>query len=299
MVGCDAWLTKPNLYNTVTVIVSTRRGEPIPGASLTLYTGQRPMGYAVTGADGRYVFNQVPQGNYGLFAVPPTGYSTVEDLIGGPSSIFRDKLIVADDTLSPVRFTYLKEGPGTLVARVTQPDGTAIAGAAVTAYGPTTVNAAGTTDATGTVTFTNIPFGVHGLNVARPLLYRDYRTPGDSLSTYRDNLIVDAGSNDTTTFRLTRCGGTVRAIAVDGNGAPVPGVTAVFYTSTQQLAVLATGADGTVSYSQIPCVVQVGVMITPAAGYSAPNGRGFRFIDGITVTNGARVDVTFHLVKTS
>src|SRR5262249_1429547 len=160
----------------------------------------------------------------------------------------------------------------------------------VTAYSPKTVNGSATTDATGTVTFTGVPFGVHGLNVTRPLLYRDYRTPGDSLSTYRDNLIVDAGSNDTTTFRLARCGGTVRAIAVDGKGAPVPGVTAAFYTSTQQLAVLATGADGTVSYSQIPCVVQVGVQITPAAGYSAPNGRGFRFIDGITVTNGARVD---------
>jgi len=299
MAGCDSWLTKPNLYSAVTVVVSTRRGEPIPDASLTLYTGQRPMGYAHTGSDGRYVFEQVPQGNYGIFAIPPAGYSAIEDLIGGPSSIFRDKLIVAEDTLAPVRFTYLKEGPGTLVARVAQPDGTPIVGAPVTVYSPTTVNATATTDATGTVTFTNIPFGVHGLNVARPLLYRDYRTPGDSLSTYRDNLIVDAGSNDTTTFHLAKCAGTVRATAVDGNGVPVPGVTAAFYTSTQQLAVLATGSDGTVSYSQMPCVIQVGVIITPAPGYSAPSGRGFRFVDGITLTNGARVDVTFHLVKTS
>jgi hypothetical protein len=129
--------------------------------------------------------------------------------------------------------------------------------------------------------------------------YRDFRTPGDSLSTYRDNLVVDAGSNDTTIFRLAKCAGTVRAIAVDGVGAPVGGVTATFYTSTQQLAVLATGADGTVSYSQMPCVIQVGVQIAPPAGYSVPSGRGSRFIDGLTVTNGARVDVTFHLVKTS
>jgi hypothetical protein len=296
--GCDDWLTKPNLYYAVTVIVTTRHGEPIPDAALTLYTGQRPMGYAVTGTDGRYVFEQVPQGNYGVFAIPPNGYSTIEELIGGPSSIFHDKLIVANDTLSPVRFTYLKRGPGTLVARVLQPDGTPIVGAPVTAYSPTAVNARGTTDATGTITFANVPFGVHGLSVTRPLLYRDYRAPGDSLSSFRDNLIVDAGSSDSTIFRLTKCAGTVRAIAVDGNGAPVQGVTAVFYTSTQQLAVLTTGTDGTVSYSQIPCVVQTGVIITPAAGYSVPTG-GLRFIDGITVTNGARVDATFHLVKTS
>src|SRR5262249_30097209 len=54
--ACDRWLTSPSLYNTVTVVVTTRGGSPIPGAALTLYTGQRPMGYASTGADGRYVF---------------------------------------------------------------------------------------------------------------------------------------------------------------------------------------------------------------------------------------------------
>ena len=169
----------------------------------------------------------------------------------------------------------------------------------MTAYASTSVDGKATTDATGLATFTNVPFGVHGLTVERPLLYRDFLKPGDSVSTYRDNLIVDAGSSDTTTFRLAKCAGTVRATAVDGAGAPVRGVNAAFYTSTQQLAVAATGTDGTVSYSQIPCVVQIGVMITPPTGYTAPSGRGFRFIDGITVTNGARIDVTFHLVKTS
>jgi hypothetical protein len=297
--GCDGWLTKPSLYNTVTVIVTTRHGEPIPGAALTLYTGQRPMGYATTGPDGQYVFAQVPQGNYGVFAIPPDGYVPIENLLGGPSSIYKDRLIVADDTLSPVRFTYLKKGPGTLVARVTQTDGTAIAGATVTAYTSKAVDGKAITDAAGRATFANLSFGIHGLFLERPLLYRDFRAPGDSLYAYRDNLIVEAGSSDTTSFRLARCAGTVRAIALDGTGAPVRGVTATFYTSTQQLAVLATGTDGTVSYSAIPCAVQVGVQITPAAGYTAPSGRGFRFIDGLTVTNGARVDATFHLVKTS
>ncbi len=297
--GCDGWLTKPSLLNAVTVVVNTRHGEPIPGAALTLYTGQRPMGYAVTGADGRYVFQDVPQGNYGVFAIPPDGYAPIEDLISGPSSIYHDRLIVADDTLSPVRFTYLKKAPGTLVARVMQLDGTPIAGAAVTAYNPTTVDGKAATDAAGRATFANVPFGVHGLIVERPAPYRDFRAPNDSLYTFRDDLIVDGGSSDTITFRLAKCAGTVRAIAVDGNGAPVRDVTATFYTSTQQLAILSTGTDGTVSFSQAPCVEQIGVRITPPSGYAAPSGRGFRFIDGLTVTNGARVDATFHLVKTT
>lgn len=296
--ACDNWLTKPSLYNSVSVIVSQRNGAPIPGAALSLYTGQRPMGYATTGNDGRYVFRDVPQGNYGVFATPPPGYDLLENLIQAPPSIFHDKLVVAEDTLSPVRFTFLKRGPGSLVVLVTQPDGTPLAGVPVTAYSPTTVNGKTTTDASGHATFTSVSFGVHGLLVERPFLYRDFRVVGDSLYAFRDNLIVDEGSSDTTTFRLKKCAGTVRALMVDGAGLPVAGVTALFYTPTQQLTVAASGADGRVSFSQVPCAFQVGVFITAAAGYTVAEGRGSRFIDGLTLTDGATIDVTFHLTRT-
>jgi hypothetical protein len=297
-VACDKWLTEPSLYNTVTVVVTTRNGSPVPGTSLTLYTGQRPMGYAATDASGQHVFQDVPQGDYGVLANPPAGYDVIEHLIGGPSTLVRDRLNVADDTLSPVRFTFLKRGPGTLVARVVQSNGTPIAGVNVTAYAPTTVDGKAVTDAAGFVAFPNLPFGVHGLVVERPPLYRDFVKPGDSLYAVRDNLIVDAGSNDTTTFRLARCAGTLRARALDAAGLPVAGVTAVFYTATQQLALLVTGSDGFVSFGQAPCATQLGVLITPAAGYTVADGRGSRFIDGLTVANNATVDVVFHLTKT-
>ena len=35
------------------------------------------------------------------------------------------------------------------------------------------------------------------------------------------------------------------------------------------------------------------------AGYTVPEGRGSRFIDGLTLTNGATVQAVFHLYKTS
>jgi hypothetical protein len=296
--ACDKWLTNPSLYNTVTVVVTTRSGAPIPGAALTLYTGQRPMGYASTGADGRHVFVDVPQGNYGVFAIPPDGYVPIENLLGGPPTIYKDKLIVARDTLSPVRFTYLKRGPGTLVAMVVEPTGTPIPGAAVTASSVSGVDTTATTDARGVATFSNVPFGLHALNVRRPPPYRDFVMPNDSLSKVRDSLIVEAGSTDTAIFRLSKCAGTLTALALDSTGMPVANATMKVYTSTEQLAQLATDTTGRISFSNAPCVIQFGVSITPPAGYSVPTGRGSSFFDALTVVNNAAVSVTFHLTKT-
>ena len=105
LAGCDAWLTKPSLYNTVDVVVAQRDGTPIPGTNLILYTGDRPMGYAVTGLDGRFTFKRVPQGVYGVLATPPSGYDVFDTFV-------HDGLLVADDTLLTVHFTFLKIGAG-------------------------------------------------------------------------------------------------------------------------------------------------------------------------------------------
>src|SRR5215467_3178667 len=180
-VGCDAWLTKPSLYNTVTVIVSRRNGQPIPDVPLTLYTGQRPMGYATTDRDGRHVFQEVPQGNYGVFTTLPTGYDVIEHLIPGPPTIYRDDLIVAKDTLGPVRFTFLKRGPGSVIVRVTDPAVGDLAGVAVTLSASQTIEGKANTDSAGRATFVAIAYGVHSVSIQRPLLNRDYVKPGDSL----------------------------------------------------------------------------------------------------------------------
>lgn len=293
--ACDAWLTKPSLYNTVTVIASQRSGAPIPGVKLVLYTGQRPMGYATTGTDGRHVFSDVPQGNYGVNATPPAGYDPLETLIRGPVSTFQDKLLVADDTLQPVHFTFLKRGPGTVSVHLIDPVFGDVRGASVTLYTPTTVEAKAATDASGRATFANVAFGVHGVIVERPLLYRDYRTPGDSLFSHQDDIIVDEGSADTATFQMRRCAGTMRATAVDDVGAPVANATVVFYTSTQPIATIGTTATGVATLAAAPCVIQLGMNVTPPAGYSVTEGRGSRFFDGLTLSNGGVVQATFRL----
>ncbi|MGH7618532.1 MAG: MSCRAMM family protein [Gemmatimonadaceae bacterium] len=295
--GCDAWLTKPSLYNSVTVVVMSRNGTPVPNANLALYTGQRPMGYAATAADGRFIFQDVPQGNYGVIITPPSGYDVIEHLIHAPPSTYKDNLNVADDTLSPVRFTLLKRGPGSVTVHVAETGVGDIAGVPVTLYSPTDLLGKATTNSTGRVSFPSVPFGVYGVVIERPPLFRDYVQPRDSVSSYQDDIVIDDGFSDTTSFFMRRCAGTMRAVLVDDSGAPVPATTVLFYSSDGQLSVGASGPSGIVQFSAAPCAVQLGMYITPGPGYTVPDGRGFRFIDGLTLTNGGNVQATFHLHK--
>jgi hypothetical protein len=296
-VACDTSLTKPSLYNTVRVVVTQRNGTGIPGAGLVLYTGHRHMGYGATDSSGAFTFTRVPQGVYGVTATPPDNYALMETLVRVPRSNTFDELLVQGDTLKPVRFTFLKRGPGVVVVRVTQTTGAPLAGVSVTLYDPSAIRGTGRTDATGSVVFNAVPFGVYGVSVARPFLYRDFRTFGDSAGAYRDDLIVDAGSRDSVSFVFTKCAGSIRLRAVDQNGAPVPGSTAVVYTSTAELAGQQTGTDGRATFVDVPCVTQVGVRITAPAGYSVAQGRGSSFVDGLTFGVGQVIDLNFQLVK--
>lgn len=79
--ACDSLLTRPSLYGAVDVRVTRRNGDAISGASLVLYTFQRPMAYATTDAAGSYRFTTVPEGLYGVGAVPPPGYTSVSDTL--------------------------------------------------------------------------------------------------------------------------------------------------------------------------------------------------------------------------
>jgi len=276
VLGCDAWLTKPPLTNTVEVIATRRNGDPVPGVALLLYTGQRPMAYATTGSDGTYRFEGVPQGFYGVFATPAEPYELKERTFGGPATDFVDGLVVANNTLSPVRFTFLKRGPGTVLARVVL---------------DTVV-----TDASGLATFLEVPFGAYGVAITRPLLYRSYRSLDDSLYAFRDGLFIEADSKDSVRFALPRCSGQVRFRAIDQLGTPVVGAKAVLYTSTEVVANAVTAANGS-GVILAPCLTPLGTIIIPPAGYTVPDGRGSQFFDGFSIASGGAIDFTFVLRK--
>jgi hypothetical protein len=167
----------------------------------------------------------------------------------------------------------------------------------VTLYSPTAVIGKSTTDVVGRTTFANVPFGVYGVVIERPTLFRDYVAPNDSITSFQDNIIVDGGFADTTSFPMRRCVGTLRAVLLDDSGAGVPAATVLFYSSSSQLNLAVTGSSGIVSFPAAPCALQLGMYVTPGAGYTIVEGRGSRFIDGLTLKNGATVQATFHLHK--
>jgi hypothetical protein len=295
-IGCDQWLTKVSFYNTVDVTVTRRNGEPIPGSNLVLYTGDRPVGYATSSADGHFTFERVPQGLYGVLATIPPGYEVVENLMAAPSSIVTQNLRIQGDTTFHVRFTFLKKGPGSLAVNVTSAaDGAPLAGVPVTVYSPAKVVAKVPTDAGGRVRLDSLPFGLYGVSVERPLFYRDFLRQGDSLVSVRDNIVIEEGSREAASFALTKCAGFIRARMIDDGGKPVPGVTTVFYTATAPLLIGVSDVFGLVGLGDLPCGTDYGVFITPAAGYFVEEGRGTRFIDGIVPKSNTPVDVIFHL----
>lgn len=295
--GCDAWLTKPSLYNTVQVVATRRNGDPIPHVGLVLYTGQRQMGYGATDSSGRFTFTRVPQGFYGVAADPPAGYAAVEVLIGGPPTTVIDKLTVADDTLSPVRFTFLKRGPGSILARVVDAGGKPLAGVAALLYSSTQVFDSILTDESGLVTFRNVPFGAYGVSLTRPVLYRSYQHFEDSLYAHRDGIIVEEGSEDSIRFSLSRCTAQVRFRVTDQRGDPVFSVKATLYTSTAVIGYAFTDQAGVGIFPQAPCATPMGLAIGTPPGYTATPGRGTQFVDGFSLTSGATLDLDFVVQK--
>jgi hypothetical protein len=106
--SCDGELTHPSLYNQVEVSV-TADGAPVPGARVELYTGARPMGFAFTGPDGKYLFRRVPQNGYGVILWPvPAGYDTISRGPGQkPANVF-DGLDVRGAITLQVEFKLTK-----------------------------------------------------------------------------------------------------------------------------------------------------------------------------------------------
>jgi hypothetical protein len=298
--GCDRMLTRPLQYGDVAVSVTQRNGDPIPGVGLQLYIGARPMDYGVTGADGKFKFERVPTGDYGVTAVSlPAGYIPLNQFFGGPRSDYVDGLAVAPETTTPAHLVFLKLGRGTIVARVTGVAGVPMAGLMVQLYtfqGPVT-NA--NTDSNGQVTFDAVPMGNYGIIVFRPLqyqgfYYRDFVVPRDSTYSYRDGLFVDDGTRDSVAVSLSACSGSLQISVSDQTGAPDSAAVATIRTENQVLATLRPANGSTVS---APCADTLTVSVDPGQGYSVAPGSGSSFIDGITLKSGQTAAVAFHVQR--
>jgi hypothetical protein len=183
--------------------------------------------------------------------------------------------------------------------RVTDSSGAPVVGTEVQIYEPKRTVATSVTNGAGRVAFDSLPFGVYGVVVSRPELYRSFRATNDSLYKYRDGFIVDEGWKDSAFVVLARCAGTVRATVTDDAGAPVPGVRARLYTVAGVLQTLTTASNGQAVFPNAECATQMGVRIESTFTHVAAEGRGTSFADGVFLTNGAVADLQLRVQRCS
>ncbi len=294
--ACDAWVTKPVRYNTVVATVHQRNGTPVSGVPLVLYTGDRPMGYGKTDPAGEYVFERVPQGLYGVQLIADSSFVPIENVIRGPVSTVLAGFDLTHDSTVHATFTVLRRGPGSVEVRVVGDSGAPLGGVDVEIFDPRRVAARGTTGTNGIALFQDIPFGLYGVRITHPPRFRDFVVLNDSLYTVRDGIVVDEGSTESLRFPLTKCAGTINVRVSDQNDAPVPLVTAALFGAGVG-QVQRSSSAGIITFTDVPCVQELGVQINPPEGYSVAVGRGFNVIDGIKVTNRSVASISFRVQK--
>ena len=291
--ACDALISKPSLYGTVSAEVRRRDSTAVPGARVLLYTGQRPIGYAVTDDNGAFTFLHVPDGLYGVRVVPPAGYLSINDIIGGPdSSVVRDGLVLLPGENKSVRFRLFKDGPGNVNVYVEDADRKAMPGIRVVLYSSRGSVQEGVTDQTGLFQFAAVPLGNYGVFALRPAAYTD---SAENPLPSRDGFVVDQGSVSTATFQFARCVGSLNVRVRDNTGAPVPGTLLTFYGAFGvQDSIL--GAQAERHIADLACG-PYGVRIRPPIGWIANEARGSAFQDNISIHRGTAANVTLNILR--
>lgn len=288
LAGCER-LAGVSQYGSVSVATVDRDGQPLARVPLLLYTGQRPLVFAESDARGRYLFEQVPPGTYGVQATAPEGYYDPDE----KPFVFLDRLDVEPNSIEPARITF-DRCIGTLAVRVSDENATTAAGVSVKIY-----NGAGETVQivkTGADGSVNVPLTcrVYGTQIVPEPGFTS--TPGRG-SSYTDELHVHRGSVLPVALRVKSCFGTLHIVTREASGQPVPAVSFVVYAPTGNLSLGKTDATGAVTVPRMPCGTELGVSIAAPPGYSVAAGRGSSFFDGIKMANGVTTEIAFTLAR--
>jgi hypothetical protein len=234
--GCDDLLTPAFDYGEIEVVAARRSGDGVPGVRLTLYTGTRHLGYGITEADGRFVFDFVPQGQIAVLADPPEGYRPV-NLASG----FIEAAVLPEGAEATFNFTYLKEGTGSVAVRVVEDSGKPIAGLRLQLNTGEGAVAQAVTGPTGEFVFDNLPLNHYSV-FAFPMGALSF--PDGSPLGIVDDLLIDEGHRELVEFTLSRCTGDLRVRVIDTGGAPISGLLLRLYTWEGTVGQGRTNDDG-------------------------------------------------------
>ena len=288
--ACESVSTESTLYGAVDASVVRRNGDPIPRASLVLYTGQRPMGYGETDQHGKHLFSLVPEGVYGVRVIPPAGYLREEDLFAGaPTDYTHNIKLEARQTIA-TSFELIKDGKGVLTASVSDPDGLPIAGMSVALYAKGN-STSRTTNAAGTVTFSDVPTGNYGVVAIVSAKYRDVQDPP---FIFRDGILVEPDIPAFAKFTLVPCGGRITVSVRDNLGGVVPNARLLAYNNEGIVDSTLTATNGVQVFSNLPCLDH-GVRVRAPGGWVADETRGSAYTDGLTLHRGSALSATLTL----
>ena len=293
--ACSQLLSDPSRYGEVNVLVARFNGDPIEGAQITLYTGDRPVQYARTGPDGRYTFREVPFGLYGVALFAPAGYELPENVVGGErSNIVQGLEIRADSVLPLLKFRLFRAGPGAVFVLAQDTAGRPVSGIQTSLYNANAVLQRGITGSDGRVTFIDVPLGTYGVNLRRLRGYYDF---GEDPFLAIDKQVIESGTADTIKVTLRRCQGAVRARVRDDKGKPVARIVARLYSGDGPYGDVLTDSLGIATFPTVDCG-EYGVLLAPLFGYLSSLKRGEGFIDGIAVSRGAPIASPIFTLRT-
>jgi len=265
----------------IDVSVRDTNGAPIESTKVVLYGPEGTLSEKITESSGVASFDPVSFGNRAIRVVPPRAYL---DSDGG--FFFQHGILIDEDWTEEVSF-ILEKCLGTVQGSVQDVSGAPVMEHTVRLYSSTSTLELKDTGADGVAVFDSIPCGNRGLSLVE--------TPGWSFEegrgrSFHDGIFVSRGSDQTFSFIVEPCRGTVRGSVQDVSGAPVVEHTVRLYSSMSTLELKDTGVDGVAVFDSIPCGDR-GLSLVETPGWLFEEGRGLSFFDGISVTD--QSDQTF------
>ena len=274
---------------TVRVRVRTAAGVGLAGYPVRLYQGGGTLEEGPTTSDGEKAFGPLLCRTFGVALVPREDWEFTE----GPGTSWVDGIGVTRGSDRTVGFTAVS-CTGSIQGSVRDEAGKPLSGATLTLFGGGGNLAADTTDVTGSGALAVRGCQEYGLRMTPPGGYTVAAGRGTS---FFDGLRPRDGGTVALPFTAVWCAGEVRVTVRDQGGAPVEGATLTLFSSSANLGEARTGADGTYTFSPPVCAQQLGVRVTPPAGYTVDEGRGSRFFDGLLPSPGTPSLVGFSLQR--
>ena len=281
--ACDGITNEPFEYGRVTVEVTLPDGTGLPDVGLTLYTGTRHLGYAVTDVSGGARFDFVPEGAMGVTTAPNSEYRPVAHPKGYFATVYMRE---GEHVTIPFAFVSRR---GTIALAIRDAVGDPRPDHEVELYNPWEVVVRTRTNTQGEMLFEGLMEGDYGIRVFESATCA-LRPDGYMYETFR----VNGGARVEGVITLASCGpGTIALTVRDAAGNPRPDQEVELYNSREALLRTRTGTQGEVLFEKIPSG-EYGIRVFESATCRLPP-EGYVYRDGLRLEPVGRLDVVITL----